>query len=134
MPPPANPLGAYVVGTKAWFPDAALGWISATLNKETVVDGAGNVTLSFTLDDTGDERTVQTTLSKLTEPGGSEAELPPLRNPPLLEATDDLINLSHLNEASGTLVLHAPTTDQQCCTRFSTATRSAPSTHTPGLC
>lgn len=27
--------------------------------------------------------------------------LPPLRNPPLLEATEDLTNLSYLNEPSG---------------------------------
>lgn len=31
-------------------------------------------------------------------------ELPPLRNPPLLETADDLATLSHLNEPSGTFI------------------------------
>ena len=103
MPPPSNPLTAYVPGTKAWFPDAAQGWVSATLTQEPTVGADGGVTLPFVLDESGDERVVRTTIARLEEPGGSEAELPPLRNPPLLEATDDLINLSHLNEGS---VLH----------------------------
>lgn len=33
--------------------------------------------------------------------GNESAELPPLRNPPLLETADDLATLSHLNEPSG---------------------------------
>jgi myosin-5 len=31
-------------------------------------------------------------------------DLPPLRNPPLLETADDLATLSHLNEPSGALL------------------------------
>lgn len=33
--------------------------------------------------------------------------LPPLRNPPVLEGTEDLTNLSYLNEPAG--ALHPPT-------------------------
>jgi len=33
-------------------------------------------------------------------------DLPPLRNPPLLETADDLATLSHLNEPSGALLPH----------------------------
>ena len=32
---------------------------------------------------------------------GGKSDLPPLRNPPLLETADDLATLSHLNEPSG---------------------------------
>lgn len=32
---------------------------------------------------------------------GSDASLPPLMNPTILEASDDLTNLSHLNEPAG---------------------------------
>lgn len=98
----SQPLSAYEAGTKAWFPDEEQGWVSGTLSKEPQVDEDGHVTLSFVLDDTGAEKTVETTMQKLEAPGGAD-ELPPLRNPPLLEASDDLTSLSHLNEAS---VLH----------------------------
>ena len=38
--------------------------------------------------------------------GGFDATvLPPLRNPPLLEQTEDLTNLSYLNEPSGASAL-----------------------------
>jgi myosin V len=32
---------------------------------------------------------------------GSDPSLPPLMNPTMLEASDDLTNLSHLNEPAG---------------------------------
>ena len=100
MPPVSQPLAAYEAGTKAWFPDEVQGWVSGTLTKEPAVDQDGNVSLLFNLDESGDERVVQTTMAKIEAPGGVERELPPLRNPPLLEASDDLTSLSHLNEAS----------------------------------
>ena len=75
MPPPSNPLTAYVPGTKAWFPDAAQGWVSATLMQEPTVGADGGVTLPFVLDESGDERVVRTTIARLEEPGGSEAAL-----------------------------------------------------------
>lgn len=113
-------LSAYVAGTRAWFPHKKEGWVSATLGQPAVADG--KVTLPFVIDETGEERVVQTTTSKIetlvrankegaaldaaaTASGNlADGQLPPLRNPPLLEATDDLTNLSHLNEPSGASV------------------------------
>ncbi len=40
-----------------------------------------------------------TTLAALQ--GDSNSSLPPLMNPAILEASDDLTNLSHLNEPAG---------------------------------
>lgn len=99
--PTSKPLDAYVSGTKAWFPDATAGWVSATQSADPVLDASGNVTLTFVLDESGEEQVVNVTAAAL-EKSGVDA-LPPLRNPPLLEAADDLTSLSHLNEAS---VLH----------------------------
>jgi myosin-5 len=94
-------LSAYVPGTKAWFTDKDLGWISATLAKAVSTSASGDVVLEFTLDDGGATREVKTSLAKLEEQGAIDEILPPLRNPPLLEATDDLTNLSYLNEPAG---------------------------------
>ena len=44
------------------------------------------------------EITIDTTAKNIKD--GKE-NLPPLRNPPLLETADDLATLSHLNEPSG---------------------------------
>ncbi|KAN0062555.1 Myosin type-2 heavy chain 1 [Thecaphora frezii] len=101
-PAASDLLATYVVGTKAWFPDKDNGWISATLAKPVAKSATGEVTLEFTLDETGATKKVTTTEAKLAGTNG-EDELPPLRNPPLLEATDDLTNLSYLNEPA---VLH----------------------------
>jgi hypothetical protein len=46
------------------------------------------------------EITVDTTVRAIKE---GQDDLPPLRNPPLLETADDLATLSHLNEPSGVL-------------------------------
>ncbi|KAK0561123.1 Myosin type-2 heavy chain 1, partial [Tilletia horrida] len=96
-------LGSYVVGTKAWFADKDAGWISATLTRPVAVAASGEVTLEFAIDDTGVQRIVKTNVQKIATAKGIDDELPPLRNPPLLEATDDLTNLSYLNEPA---VLH----------------------------
>lgn len=45
------------------------------------------------------EREVKTTVDAIEKSNGFD--LPPLRNPPLLEATEDLTNLSYLNEPAG---------------------------------
>lgn len=44
---------------------------------------------------------METTLEALSS--GNDARLPPLMNPAMLEASDDLTNLSHLNEPAGTM-------------------------------
>ncbi|KAM0754413.1 myosin V [Meredithblackwellia eburnea MCA 4105] len=96
-PTTGNLLDAYVVSAKCWFPDKEQGWISGEVTSKSV--DAENVRLDFR-DDKGKESSVTTTLSSLhTNPD----QLPPLRNPPMLEATEDLTNLSYLNEPA---VLH----------------------------
>lgn len=101
----SNPLSAYVPGTKAWFTDKDEGWVSATLVKPVQTSPKGEVTLSFTMDESGASRVVTTTLDQIEQQKTTSGEdaLPPLRNPPLLEATDDLTNLSYLNEPAGML-------------------------------
>jgi hypothetical protein len=102
----SNPLSAYVPGIKAWFTDKDAGWVSATLLKPVSISEKGEVSLSFTMDDNGAPRQVTTTLEKIEQQKGNSGEeaLPPLRNPPLLESTDDLTNLSYLNEPAGMLM------------------------------
>ncbi|KAH9923989.1 P-loop containing nucleoside triphosphate hydrolase protein [Epithele typhae] len=87
----------YSKGTRVWFPDKELGWISAEVISNTKTDEA--VKLVFT-DERGKEIKIDTTVKAIKD--GKE-DLPPLRNPPLLETADDLATLSHLNEPS---VLH----------------------------
>lgn len=105
-----NVLSAYVPDARAWFTDKDAGWVSATLVKPIAVQGSGpsaEVVMVFAMDDTGSERVVRTTMGAVEAQKGVLAEdsvLPPLRNPPLLEATEDLTNLSYLNEPA---VLHA---------------------------
>ncbi|KAL8288816.1 hypothetical protein RB597_000749 [Gaeumannomyces tritici] len=83
----------YDVGTRAWQPDAAEGWVaSEVVNKK--VDGS-KVILTFKLED-GSSKDVTVSLEGLQN--GSDPALPPLMNPTMLEASDDLTNLSHLNE------------------------------------
>ncbi|GAA5834869.1 hypothetical protein JCM9279_007130 [Rhodotorula babjevae] len=92
-------LDAYLPDTRCFFPDKELGWIAARLTAKSI-DG-DTVKLDF-VDDHAKERTVTTTLSALSSATPPDV-LPPLRNPPVLEGTEDLTNLSYLNEPS---VLH----------------------------
>lgn len=76
---------------------------------------------------------------------GSDEALPPLMNPTVLEASDDLTNLSHLNEPAG---MDGPTAPRAPACRLvsnativlqsykpsSSATSKKKSTHTPVLC
>ncbi|OJT04071.1 Myosin-2 [Trametes pubescens] len=87
----------YSKGTRVWFPDKELGWISAEVS--TVSRNDDTVKLVF-VDERGKEIKIDTTVQDIKN--GKEG-LPPLRNPPLLETADDLATLSHLNEPS---VLH----------------------------
>ncbi|KAH6891993.1 P-loop containing nucleoside triphosphate hydrolase protein [Thelonectria olida] len=83
----------YDVGTRAWQPDAAEGWVASELVNKTV-DGT-KVKLEFQLEN-GTTKTIEVTVEGLQS--GSHPALPPLMNPTILEASDDLTNLSHLNE------------------------------------
>ncbi|KAF1813374.1 myosin-2 [Eremomyces bilateralis CBS 781.70] len=83
----------YEVGTRAWQPDQAEGWVASELEEKKI--NGEKVQLIFRLD-TGEARTVETTLDIVENDAGGV--LPPLMNPAMLEASDDLTNLSHLNE------------------------------------
>ncbi|CAN8095733.1 unnamed protein product [Discula destructiva] len=83
----------YDVGTRAWQSDATEGWVASEVVKKQI-DG-DNVVLTFKLEN-GEEKELKVTLKALE--GGKDESLPPLMNPTILEASDDLTNLSHLNE------------------------------------
>ncbi|KAL0080699.1 P-loop containing nucleoside triphosphate hydrolase protein [Phycomyces blakesleeanus] len=85
----------YTKGTKAWFPDKREAWVSTTCISNTVV--AGKVRLVFQGEDEDEKEYVfEATWADIEKTAGSK--LPPLRNPPKMESTDDLTNLSYLNE------------------------------------
>ena len=54
-------------------------------------------------DNAQQSKTVETTVVAIQT--GNDPNLPPLMNPAMLEASDDLTNLSHLNEPAGTHIL-----------------------------
>nr|CAG8496499.1 7221_t:CDS:10 [Entrophospora candida] len=95
----SHSLEVYGKGTAVWWPDDKIGWISAQLSSKEV--SSNDVKLIFISDDDKKELIVTTTLQKLEK--SNNAELPPLRNPPMLEDVDDLTSLSYLNEPA---VLH----------------------------
>lgn len=104
----------YSKGTRVWFPDKELGWISAECT--TVTRGTGDTIKLQFVDERGkvsyglpiqlahllnvylQEIIIDTSGKDIKD---SMDGLPPLRNPPLLETADDLATLSHLNEPSG---------------------------------
>ncbi|KAF7562571.1 hypothetical protein G7046_g1555 [Stylonectria norvegica] len=83
----------YDVGTRAWQPDAAEGWIASELVTKDV-DGP-KAKLVFQLEN-GQTKIIEVSHEGLQS--GADPLLPPLMNPTMLEASDDLTNLSHLNE------------------------------------
>ncbi|KAG5645849.1 hypothetical protein DXG03_005191 [Asterophora parasitica] len=88
----------YSKGTRVWFEDKDLAWISAEVSSLT--KGPDDAFKLVFIDERGKEIVINTTGKDIKD--GKEG-LPPLRNPPLLETADDLATLSHLNEPS---VLH----------------------------
>ncbi|KAJ8295745.1 Myosin-2A [Rhodotorula toruloides] len=88
-------LDSYTDQTRCWFPDKDLGWVSGHVTNKHV-DGE-DVRIDF-VDENGKDHTVTTSLSAIAS---NPDVLPPLRNPPVLEGTEDLTNLSHLNEPAG---------------------------------
>ncbi|KAH9001669.1 myosin 5 [Lactarius akahatsu] len=88
----------YSKGTRVWFTDKEQGWISAEVTN--VARGSDDKIKLLFVDDRGKEITIDTTAKAIRD---GQNDLPPLRNPPLLETADDLATLSHLNEPS---VLH----------------------------
>lgn len=91
-------VSSYDVGTRCWYPDEKLGWIGTTVKSISLADNKHQIELVSELDDS-QVFTVET--DNLNE---DNDKLPPLRNPPILEASEDLTSLSYLNEPA---VLHA---------------------------
>ncbi|EAZ63170.2 Myosin-2 (Class V unconventional myosin MYO2) (Type V myosin heavy chain MYO2) (Myosin V MYO2) [Scheffersomyces stipitis CBS 6054] len=91
-------VSSYDVGTRCWYPDQTLGWIGATV-KSNKHNGTKHILELESETDSSQIFTVET--DDLHE---DNDKLPPLRNPPILEAAEDLTSLSYLNEPA---VLHA---------------------------
>ncbi|GAA5796115.1 hypothetical protein HPULCUR_001484 [Helicostylum pulchrum] len=91
----AQAIQVYTKGTKAWFPDKEEGWVSAScISNKTEADK-----VIITFEDENDNTKLhvfESSLKDIEKTNGST--LPPLRNPPKMEYTDDLTNLSYLNE------------------------------------
>ncbi|SCZ93083.1 BZ3500_MvSof-1268-A1-R1_Chr6-2g08450 [Microbotryum saponariae] len=100
--PSSSVIETYVVGTRTWHEDRTSGWIAGQVTASSLDDSHEHVQLEFETE-AGQIIKVSTSLSALSRASASDTTLPPLRNPPLLEATEDLTNLSHLNEPG---VLH----------------------------
>ncbi|KAK0651973.1 putative myosin MYO2 [Cercophora newfieldiana] len=84
---------SYDVGTRAWQPDTTEGWVASEVIKKTV--NGNKAELLFELEN-GETKKLEVSLEDLQS--GNSSALPPLMNPTMLEASDDLTNLSHLNE------------------------------------
>ncbi|KAF2731226.1 hypothetical protein EJ04DRAFT_579291 [Polyplosphaeria fusca] len=83
----------YDIGTRAWQPDTTEGWVASEVTDKRIE--GDKVKLTFGLQN-GEKKTVETTLAAVQS--GNDPNLPPLMNPAMLEANDDLTNLSYLNE------------------------------------
>ncbi|SGZ47547.1 CIC11C00000005909 [Sungouiella intermedia] len=88
----------YDSGTRCWYPDEKLGWVGVIVKSNTEKNGKHVLELVTESDDSN-VFTVET--DHLSEDNN---DLPALRNPPILEAAEDLTSLSYLNEPA---VLHA---------------------------
>lgn len=83
----------YEVGGRAWQPDPTEGWIASEVTEKVVY--GDKVHITFLLEN-GESKTIETTQDALQI--DNNPALPPLMNPAMLEASEDLTNLSHLNE------------------------------------
>jgi myosin-5 len=109
----------YIKGTRVWIPDTAAGWVAGTITSVALPadnDPTSQVTITVTVEDangagaTKDYKCTLATLQAASDTSGNiiapssssgQNSLPPLRNPPLLESSEDLASLSNLNEPSG---------------------------------
>ncbi len=89
-------MASWEVGTRAWFPNQAEGFIPGELVSRKQL-GDGKIALNFQLSDES-KQTIESTEAALRKTHNES--LPPLMNPPMFEAAEDLTNLSHLNEAA----------------------------------
>lgn len=83
--------------SRCWIQSDSEGWVGVEVTKHTIDNGKHLIEL--TNDQSNEVTTVET--DNLDE---TNSDLPLLRNPPILEATEDLTSLSYLNEPA---VLHA---------------------------
>lgn len=84
--------------SRCWYPDEKVGWIGITIQSNIHKDGKYVLEL---VSETDESQTFTVETANLDE---DNTALPPLRNPPILEAAEDLTSLSYLNEPA---VLHA---------------------------
>ncbi|TGZ81077.1 putative class V myosin [Ascodesmis nigricans] len=88
----------YNIDTGAWIQDPTDGWVSAKVISKDVKDDKATLVFEITSGDRSGEKIEQTTSLAALEGNEEDKNLPPLMNPPILEASDDLTSLSHLNE------------------------------------
>ncbi|KAL3234508.1 Myosin-2 [Nakaseomyces bracarensis] len=88
---------SFEVGTRCWVPSKDQGWIGAEITKNVEKEGKYHLELALE-----DGTTTEVDATDLND--DKDENLPLLRNPPILEATEDLTSLSYLNEPA---VLHA---------------------------
>ncbi|CCD23018.1 myosin 2 NDAI_0A08650 [Naumovozyma dairenensis CBS 421] len=90
-------MATFEVGTRCWYPNKEQGWIGAEVTKNDFKDGKHYLQLT-----TEESQIIDVEATDLNDEKNSN--LPLLRNPPILESTEDLTSLSYLNEPA---VLHA---------------------------
>lgn len=107
----------YTKGTRVWLPDTSAGWVPGTVTAVALPrDGepTSEVSITVSVDGSDNVKDYKCSLADLQAasdsngnslPASSQSPgsdtLPPLRNPPLLESSEDLASLSNLNEPSG---------------------------------
>lgn len=89
-------MSVYDVGTRCWYPDDKLGWVGTTVKSCKLNNNQYEIQLK-----NDDDDSIFNVTTKSIEEEDSKF---PLRNPPILEASEDLTSLSYLNEPA---VLHA---------------------------
>lgn len=88
----------YNIDTGAWIQDPTEGWVSSRVVSKNVTGTTATLVFEITHGDRFGERITKTTSLVVLEGNEEDKDLPPLMNPPILEASDDLTSLSHLNE------------------------------------
>ncbi|CCH61296.1 hypothetical protein TBLA_0E02420 [Henningerozyma blattae CBS 6284] len=93
---------SYEVGTRCWLPDTEKGWIGCEI---TNIKNTNDTKAPYIIECTCEDGTIipieSSTLdisTDILDDDEANKNLPLLRNPPILESTDDLTSLSYLNE------------------------------------
>ncbi|KAI5790206.1 class V myosin-like protein [Geopyxis carbonaria] len=88
----------YNIDTGAWIQDPTDGWVSSKVISKNLDGDKATLVFSITVGGREGETIEKTTTLTVLEGNAEDKNLPPLMNPPVLEASDDLTSLSHLNE------------------------------------